>query len=158
MRNFHYIAAGAAIVVSAIAFFVAKNSEERVETVERRINKAVDGLTGITDGVINNRASDALINEAIERAAERRVKRITRNTADMIRDTIERDVKKIVYDQFNRAKSELNIKEMLKRKAHSIVNDMRPNDISPTLEDDIKDAIIGEMKATVKQKIADTLL
>lgn len=158
MRNFHYIAAGAAIVVSAIAFFVAKNSEERVETVERRINKAVDGLTGITDGVINNRASDALINEAIERAAERRVKRITRNTADMIRDTIERDVKKIVYDQFNRAKSELNIKEMLKRKARSIVNDMRPNDISQTLEDDIKDAIIGEMKATVKQKIADTLL
>jgi hypothetical protein len=55
-----------AIATSAFAYYIAKTTEEKTDAIEKRVNRAVDGLKGMTEGVIDSRVSDGLVNEAIE--------------------------------------------------------------------------------------------
>lgn len=146
-----------ALGVSAIAFYIAKNTEEKADDIDKRVNRAVDGLKGMTEGVIDRRVSDGLVNEAIEKAAQNKVISITRNTTNMIRSTIESEVNNIVSRQFEDVKSDLDVKGMVEKKAHSIVANMTMYDVSPTLLDDVKREVIKEMKEQIKKKVVDAV-
>lgn len=147
-----------AMVVSVGAFIVSAMADKKVNAVEVRVNKTVDGLSGITSDVINARASDGLINEAIRIAAENKVRHITRDVTDKIREGIEKEIQQVVYTQYRKILSELNIKAMVKQKAKHIIRNLTAYDISSTLEDDIKKAVIGELKDSIRQKVTDSFI
>lgn len=147
----------AALCVSAIAFYVAKDASEKTDKTESRVNRAVDGLRGMTESVIDNRVSDGLVREAIEKAAANKVASITRNTENTIRSSIESQASKIVGKHFDKVRSELDVRAMVEKKAHSIVANMTMYDLSPSLVDDVKREVIKEMKDQIKKKVVDAV-
>lgn len=146
-----------ALAVSGVAYYVAKNAEEKSDKTESRVNRAVDGLRGMTEGVIDRRVSDGLVNEAIEKAAANKVASITKNSASTIRNSIESQASKIVGRAFDDVKTDLDVKAMVEKKAHSIVANMTAYDLSPSLVDDVKREVIKEMKDQVKKKLVDAV-
>ena len=158
MSKYQFIAGGVAMVVSVAALIVAKIADNKSSEVEERVNTAVHGLSGITGDVLDSRVSDGLISESIREAADRKVRSITRNTADEIKKTVEARAQSIVDEQYKKVMSELNIKGMVKAKAKHIVRNLTAYDISKTLEDDIKDAVIHELKDSIRQKLANNLI
>lgn len=151
------IIAVVALAISGLALYVAKNTEEKAEKTDSRVNRAVDGLRGMTEGVIDRRVSDGLVTEAIEKAAANKVASITRNTENTIRNSIESQASSIVGRTFDRVKDDLDVKGMVEKKAHSIVANMTAYDLSPTLVDDVRREVIKEMKEQVKKKLVDAV-
>jgi hypothetical protein len=111
----------------------------------------------MTEGVIDSRVSDGLVNEAIEKAAANKVASITRNTEKTIRDTINSKANGIVQKNFDKVKGELDVRAMIEKKAHSIVANMTAYDLSPNLVEDVKREVIKEMKEQVKKKLVDAV-
>lgn len=146
-----------AIATSAFAYYVAKTTEEKTDAIEKRVNRAVDGLKGMTEGVIDSRVSDGLVNETIEKAAANKVASITRNTEKTIRDTINSKANGIVQKNFDKVKGELDVRAMIEKKAHSIVANMTAYDLSPNLVEDVKREVVKEMKEQVKKKLVDAV-
>lgn len=152
------IFAGLAVVVSVISYAVAKSTEEKTDKLDTRVNRAVDGMRGMTESVVDSRVSDSLVQEAIEKAAANKVASITRNSESMIRSTINSKADSIVRKHFDKVKSELDVRAMVEKKAHSIVANMTAYDLSPSLVDDVKREVIKEMKEQVKKKIVDAIV
>lgn len=151
------IIAVAALVVSGIAYFVAKNAEDKAVEAEKIVNVAVKDLSGMSTRVLNDRVSDGIINEAIKRAADKKVAQITKSISDDIRSEIESRTERMVQSAFSKARSDLNIADMVRRKAKDIVRNMDGDDLSKTLSEDIKEAVIDEMKSQVKKKFTDSI-
>lgn len=147
----------AALVVSGIAYFVARNAEDKATEAEKMVNVAVKDLSGMSTKVMNDRVSDGLINEAIKRAADKKVSQITKSISDDIRSEVESRTERMVQSAFAKARSDLNIADMVRRKAKEIVRSMDGDDLSKTLSEDIKEAVIEEMKNSVKKKFTDTI-
>lgn len=151
------IIAIAALVVSGVAYFVAKNAEDKAVEAEKIVNVAVKDLSGMSTRVLNDRVSDGIINEAIKRAADKKVAQITKSISDDIRSEIESRTERMVQSAFSKARSDLNIADMVRRKAKDIVRNMDGDDLSKTLSEDIKEAVIDEMKSQVKKKFTDSI-
>lgn len=151
------IIAIAALVVSGVAYFVARNAEDKAAEAEKIVNVAVKDLSGMSTRVLNDRVSDGIINEAIKRAADKKVAQITKSISDDIRSEIESRTERMVQSAFSKARSDLNIADMVRRKAKDIVRNMDGDDLSKTLSEDIKEAVIDEMKSQVKKKFTDTI-
>ena len=151
------IIAIAALVVSGVAYFVAKNAEDKAVEAEKIVNVAVKDLSGMSTRVLNDRVSDGIINEAIKRAADKKVAQITKSISDDIRSEIESRSERMVQSAFSKARSDLNIADMVRRKAKDIVRNMDGDDLSKTLSEDIKEAVIDEMKSQVKKKFTDSI-
>ena len=151
------IIAIAALVVSGIAYFVARNAEDKATEAEKIVNVAVKDLSGMSTRVLNDRVSDGIINEAIKRAADKKVAQITKSISDDIRSEVESRAERMVQSAFSKAHSDLNIADMVRRKAKDIVRNMDGDDLSKTLSEDIKEAVIDEMKSQVKKKFTDSI-
>lgn len=151
------IIAIAALVVSGVAYFVARNAEDKAGEAEKIVNVAVKDLSGMSTRVLNDRVSDGIINEAIKRAADKKVAQITKSISDDIRSEIESRTERMVQSAFSKARSDLNIADMVRRKAKDIVRNMDGDDLSKTLSEDIKEAVIDEMKSQVKKKFTDSI-
>ena len=151
------IIAIAALVVSGVAYFVAKNAEDKAVEAEKIVNVAVKDLSGMSTRVLNDRVSDGIINEAIKRAADKKVAQITKSISDDIRSEIESRTERMVQSAFSKARSDLNIADMVRRKAKDIVRNMDGDDLSKTLSEDIKEAVIDEMKSQVKKKFTASI-
>ena len=63
----------------------------------------------------------------------------------------------MVQSAFDKARSDLNINDMVRRKAKEIVRGFDADDLSKHLADDIKESVVDEMKAQVKKKFTDTI-
>lgn len=151
------VIAVAALAISGIAYFVARNADEKANEAEKLVNVAVKDLSGMTSDVIDSRVSDGLINEAIKRAADKKVAQITKSISGDIRSEVNNKVERMVQSAFDKARSDLNIHDMVRRKAKEIVRGLEADDLSKTLADDIKDAVLDEMKSQVKKKFTDSI-
>ena len=151
------IIAIAAIVISGVAYCIAKNAEEKADGVEKKLDTAVKDLSKTTSGMVERRVSDGVLNEAIRVAAEKRVASITKSVASDIKSDIENRVERAVQSAFDKARGELNIADMIRRKAKEIVRNLTADDLSTTLVDDVKDAVMDEFKSQVRRKVADTI-
>lgn len=151
------IIALAALAVSGVAYFVASRADDKATEAEKIVNSAVKDLSGMSSRVMNNRVSDGLINEAIRRAADRRVAQITKSISSDIRSEIENRVERMVQSAFDKSRSDLNIADMVRRKAKEIVRGMDGDDLSKNLADEIKEAVFDEMKSQVKKKFTDSI-
>lgn len=146
-----------ALVASGVAYYVAKNAEDKATEAEKMVNIAVKDLSGMSSKMMESRVSDGLINEAIKRAADRKVAQITKSISNDIRSEVESRVERMVQSAFDKSRSDLNIADMVRRKAKDIVRNMDGDDLSKTLADDIKEAVIDEMKSQVKKKFTDSI-
>ena len=151
------IIALAALMVSGIAYVVATRADEKASEVERMVDITVKDLSGMSSKAVNDRVSDGMINEAIRRAADKKVSQITKSISGDIRSEVESRVERMVQSAFDKARSDLNINDMVRRKAKDIVRNMDGDDLSKTLSEDIKEAVIDEMKSQVKKKFTDSI-
>lgn len=146
-----------ALAVSAAAYLIAKGADDKATRVEKKVDNAIEDLSGMTSNALRGRVSDGLINEAIQRAANKKVSQITKSVSDDIRSEIESKVERMVQSAFDKARSDLNISDMVRRKAKEIVRNLTADDLSTTLVDDIKDSVVDEMKSQVKKKFVDSV-
>ena len=151
------IIALAALMVSGIAYVVATRADEKASEVERMVDITVKDLSGMSSKAVNDRVSDGMINEAIRRAADKKVSQITKSISGDIRSEVESRVERMVQSAFDKARSDLNINDMVRRKAKEIVRGFDADDLSKHLADDIKESVVDEMKAQVKKKFTDTI-
>ena len=151
------IIALAALMVSGIAYVVATRADEKASEVERMVDITVKDLSGMSSKAVNDRVSDGMINEAIRRAADKKVSQITKSVSGDIRSEVESRVERMVQSAFDKARSDLNINDMVRRKAKEIVRGFDADDLSKHLADDIKESVVDEMKAQVKKKFTDTI-
>lgn len=151
------IIAIAALAVSGIAYVIATRADEKATEVEKIVNVTVKDMSTMSSRAMNERVSDGMINEAIRRAADKKVSQITKSISSDIRSEVEGRVERMVQSAFDKARSDLNISDMVRRKAKEIVRNFDADDLSKNLADDIKDSVLDEMKAQVKKKFTDTI-
>lgn len=151
------IIAIAALAVSGIAYVIATRADEKATEVEKIVNVTVKDMSTMSSRAMNERVSDGMINEAIRRAADKKVSQITKSISSDIRSEVESRVERMVQSAFDKARSDLNINDMVRRKAKEIVRNFDADDLSKNLADDIKDSVLDEMKAQVKKKFTDTI-
>lgn len=151
------IIAIAALAVSGIAYVIATRADEKATEVEKIVNVTVKDMSTMSSRAMNERVSDGMINEAIRRAADKKVSQITKSISSDIRSEVESRVERMVQSAFDKARSDLNISDMVRRKAKEIVRNFDADDLSKNLADDIKDSVLDEMKAQVKKKFTDTI-
>lgn len=151
------IIAIAALAVSGIAYVIATRADEKATEVEKIVNVTVKDMSTMSSRAMNERVSDGMINEAIRRAADKKVSQITKSISSDIRSEVESRVERMVQSAFDKARSDLNISDMVRRKAKEIVRNFDADDLSKNLADDIKDSVLDEMKSQVKKKFTDTI-
>lgn len=151
------IIAIAALAVSGIAYVIATRADEKATEVEKIVNVTVKDMATMSSRAMNERVSDGMINEAIRRAADKKVSQITKSISSDIRSEVESRVERMVQSAFDKARSDLNINDMVRRKAKEIVRNFDADNLSKNLADDIKDSVLDEMKAQVKKKFTDTI-
>lgn len=151
------IVAIAALVVSSIAYYVARNAENKASSVEAKVDVAIKDLSNMTSDVIDHRVSDGLIQESIRRAAEKKVSQITKSISTDIRSEVETKVGRMVQSAFDKARSDLNISDMVRRKAKEIVRGFDADDLSKNLAEEIKDEVISQMKEQVKKNFTNSI-
>ena len=151
------IIAIAALAVSGVAYFIASRADDKATEAEKIVNSAVKDLSGMSSRVMSDRVSDGLINEAIKRAADKRVAQITKSISNDVRSEVESRVERMVQSAFDKARSDLNIADMVRRKAKEIVRGLDGDDLSKNLADEIKEAVFDEMKSQVKKKFTDSI-
>lgn len=151
------IVAIAALVVSSIAYYVARNADNKASSVEAKVDTAIKDLSNMTSDVIDHRVSDGLIQEAIRRAAEKKVGQITKSISGDIRSEVETKVGRLVQSAFDKARSDLNISDMVRRKAKEIVRGFDADDLSKNLAEEIKDEVISQMKEQVKKNFTNSI-
>lgn len=151
------IIAIAALAVSGIAYVIATRADEKATEVEKIVNVTVKDMSTMSSRAMNERVSDGMISEAIRRAADKKVSQITKSISSDIRSEVENRVERMVQSAFDKARSDLNINDMVRRKAKEIVRNFDADDLSKNLADDIKDSVLDEMKAQVKKKFTDTI-
>lgn len=146
-----------ALVVAGVAFIVARNADEKADKVGKKFNKASDHILAVCRDDIDTRMTDTMVSNVIKEAAEKKANAIVKRVGDDVSRQINYKVTNAVSEIIDDELKAFDLASFIRRKAQEIVEGLSANDISSTLIEDVKKAIVTEMKSKVKNQLTEMM-